>query len=92
MKQLNTAPSSALLLDYDGTLAPFHTDRSRAYPLSQSHIDTGKNSQMRRIKSRHHHGATHRGNADSPRPMNNIEMWGTHGLERRLANGTYRRS
>ncbi|MGA9496385.1 MAG: hypothetical protein WBV41_11045, partial [Terriglobales bacterium] len=26
------APQSALLLDYDGTLAPFHTQRDQAYP------------------------------------------------------------
>jgi trehalose-6-phosphatase len=29
---LRASRSSALLLDYDGTLAPFVTDRQRAYP------------------------------------------------------------
>jgi len=30
--RLNTAPASALMLDYDGTLAPFTVQRDRAYP------------------------------------------------------------
>jgi trehalose-6-phosphatase len=32
LQQLKIAPSSALLLDYDGTLAPFDVDRNRAFP------------------------------------------------------------
>ena len=32
MNHLSHAPTSALLLDYDGTLAPFQTERDHAYP------------------------------------------------------------
>jgi trehalose-6-phosphatase len=32
LEQLRTASSCVLLLDYDGTLAPFNVDRSLALP------------------------------------------------------------
>jgi trehalose-6-phosphatase len=31
-QQLQTAPQKVLLLDYDGTLAPFHLERNKAFP------------------------------------------------------------
>jgi len=31
-KNLNNSEKSALLLDYDGTLAPFKVERNKAYP------------------------------------------------------------
>ncbi|MGA3132157.1 MAG: trehalose-phosphatase [Terracidiphilus sp.] len=89
MEQLKNAPSAALLLDYDGTLAPFHIDRFQARPYSgvlsllQKIADSGK-TRVAIITGR-------------PlfelkallEPLRNVEMWGVHGLERLLPNGCY---
>ena len=91
LQQLKTAPSSALLLDYDGTLAPFHVDRNRAFPypgaisILEKIVRSGKTKviivsgrpivELRTLLA----------------PMNNLEMWGTHGLERQLSDGSYSR-
>ena len=91
LQQLKTAPSSALLLDYDGTLAPFHVDRNRAFPyfgvisILEKIVRSGRTKvviisgrpivELRALVA----------------PMNNIEMWGTHGLEHQLSNGSYSR-
>jgi trehalose 6-phosphate phosphatase len=89
LQQLKTAPSSVLLLDYDGTLAPFHVDRNRAFPYPGAisileNIARSDSTKVIIISGR-------------PivelrvllAPMNNLEMWGTHGLERQLSNGSY---
>ena len=34
-RDLSAPPGGALLLDYDGTLAPFSTDRDSAFPYPQ---------------------------------------------------------
>jgi trehalose-phosphatase len=80
-----------LLLDYDGTLAPFHIDRSLAYPYF------GVVSLLDRIKRC---GRT-RIIIISGRPIvelralltpiDEIEMWGSHGLEHQLSDGSYSR-
>jgi trehalose 6-phosphate phosphatase len=80
-----------LLLDYDGTLAPFHVDRSLAYPyhgvvsLLDSIVRCGKTRvvivsgrpivELRALLT----------------PMSDLEMWGSHGLERQLSDGSYSR-
>jgi trehalose 6-phosphate phosphatase len=89
LQQLKTAPSSALLLDYDGTLAPFHVDRNRAFPYPGAISILEKIAQSGRTKVIIISG---RPIVELPpllAPMNNLEMWGTHGLERRLSNGSY---
>jgi trehalose 6-phosphate phosphatase len=81
-----------LLLDYDGTLAPFQTERDRAYPyprvipILQSILKRGKSRvliitgrpviEMDPLLS----------------PLRDLEIWGCHGLEHRLADGTYRQT
>ena len=90
MKQLTAAPASVLLLDYDGTLAPFHTERHRAYPYPQvipllESISKSAKSRVVIITGR---PIVEMGPLLSP--LDNIEIWGSHGLEHRLANGTYR--
>jgi trehalose-6-phosphatase len=35
LERLSQAPTRALLLDYDGTLAPFTPDRTRAFPYRE---------------------------------------------------------
>jgi trehalose-phosphatase len=90
MEQLKAAPSSLLLLDYDGTLAPFHTERHRAYPYPQvvpllENILKCAKSKVVIITGR---PIVEMGPLLSP--LDNIEIWGSHGLEHRLADGTYR--
>jgi trehalose 6-phosphate phosphatase len=90
MEQLTAAPSSLLLLDYDGTLAPFHTERHRAYPYPQvvpllEGILKCAKSRVVIVTGR---PIIEMGPLLSP--LDNIEIWGSHGLEHRLADGTYR--
>jgi trehalose 6-phosphate phosphatase len=89
MDRLGSAPSSALLLDYDGTLAPFRMERERAYPypevvpLLEQIVVRGKTRVV----------------IISGRPVaevkkllslsDGVEMWGAHGLERVSADGSY---
>jgi trehalose-phosphatase len=91
LQQIRTAPESVLLLDYDGTLAPFHVDRSLAYPyhgvvsLLDGIVQCGKTRiiiisgrpivELRALLT----------------PMSDLEMWGSHGLERQLSDGSYSR-
>ena len=89
IEHLAVAPSSILLLDYDGTLAPFRAERHLAYPYPQimpllkGILNSGK-SRVAII--------TGRPIAEIGRllsPLNNIEIWGSHGLEHLQADGTY---
>jgi trehalose-phosphatase len=91
LQQVRVAPESALLLDYDGTLAPFHVDRSLAYPyrgvvsLLDSIVQSGKSRviilsgrpivELRALLT----------------PLSDLEMWGSHGLERQSSDGSYSR-
>jgi trehalose 6-phosphate phosphatase len=90
LQQLKTAPSSALLLDYDGTLAPFHVDRNRAFPYPRAISILEKiAAQSGRTKVIIISGRPIVELRALLAPMNNLEMWGTHGLERQLSNGSY---
>lgn len=89
LQQLKTAPSSALLLDYDGTLAPFHVDRNRAFPYPGAISILEKIAQSGRTKVIIISGRPIVELRALLAPMNNLEMWGTHGLERHLSNGSY---
>jgi trehalose 6-phosphate phosphatase len=81
------SPQSALLLDYDGTLAPFSVDRQRAVPypgiipLLQEIVDTGR-TRLVIITGR---------NAHDIDPLLEIrpfpEVWGSHGLQRLRPDG-----
>jgi trehalose-phosphatase len=88
MNAVAQSPVSALLLDYDGTLAPFCLNRQQALPypgmtaLLQEIIDIGR-TRVVVITGRNAHEvipllAIH------PSP----EIWGCHGLERLRADGT----
>jgi trehalose 6-phosphate phosphatase len=90
MERLASATSSSLLLDYDGTLAPFQIDRHCAYPypevlpLLESILKSGR-SRVVVITGRSIEEVE-----PLLGPLRGIEIWGSHGLEHRLANGTYR--
>jgi trehalose 6-phosphate phosphatase len=89
LQRIKAAPASVLLLDYDGTLAPFHVDRSLAYPypgvvsILERIVRSGKTRviiisgrsivELRALLT----------------PMNCLEMWGGHGLEHQLSDGSY---
>jgi trehalose 6-phosphate phosphatase len=88
MESVAQSPVSALLLDYDGTLAPFCLDRQQALPypgvtaLLQEIIANGR-TRVAIITGRNAHEvipllAVH------PTP----EIWGCHGLERLRPDGT----
>ncbi len=76
------ASRSLLMLDFDGTLAPFHVDRTKAFPYRgitpalQQILDTGK-TRIVIISGRH---------ADEVIPLLALdphpEIWGLHGLQR----------
>jgi trehalose 6-phosphate phosphatase len=89
LQQLKTAASSALLLDYDGTLAPFHVDRNRAFPYPGAISILEKIAQSGRTKVIIISGRPIVELGALLAPMNTLEMWGTHGLERQLSNGSY---
>ncbi len=88
LERLRSAPARVLLLDYDGTLAPFCVDRSLAFPYPEVPplivrimaqgtrvvLISGRPARELLLLSR-----------ISPQP----EIWGSHGLERLLADGHY---
>ena len=90
--QLQEATLSGLLLDYDGTLAPFHDDRYRAYPydgivpLLDRIIQSGKTKvaiitgrPIKEVQALLH-------------PLEGLEIWGAHGLEHLSDDGRYRQA
>ncbi|MGH8508661.1 MAG: trehalose-phosphatase [Gammaproteobacteria bacterium] len=97
-EKLVQARQSALLLDYDGTLAPFRVERDRAFPYPKVR------ETLRRIAAL---GNT-RLAIVSGRPVRELppllgfeglgferhrpEIWGCHGWERLLPDGTYHRA
>jgi trehalose 6-phosphate phosphatase len=89
LRKVAFSPQSALLLDYDGTLAPFRTERHHAYPypgipeLVSQIMETGR-TRVAFITGRRAHEL--RSLLDvSPAP----EIWGSYGLERLRSDGTY---
>jgi len=85
------ACQSALLLDYDGTLAPFRRDRYRAAPypgvteMLQEIMESGR-TRVVIVSGRRAHELVPLLNL-SPAP----EIWGTHGREHLASDGTYQK-
>ena len=86
---LAAAPSAMLLLDYDGTLAPFHRDPARAYPYPGV---APLLERLGRLRGDRLAIVSGRALADL-RPLLTLdiepELWGCHGRERRLPDGHY---
>ena len=92
MNAVAQSPASALLLDYDGTLAPFCLNRQQALPypgmteLLQEIIVNGR-TRVVIVTGR---------NAHEVIPLlaihPSLEIWGCHGLERLRPDGTYEAS
>lgn len=91
MSQLADAVASVLLLDYDGTLAPFHVDRLRAYPYAGvvQLLEGIRKSGRSRVVIVSGRPVTEL--RSLLLPLHDIEIWGSHGLEHQLSDGTYRR-
>jgi trehalose-phosphatase len=87
-QQLQTASQKVLLLDYDGTLAPFQLQRDRAFPYPG----------IREILEKIQAAGKTRLIIVSGRAIEDIlpllglqhlpELWGSHGFERLLPDGT----
>src|SRR5512135_1276438 len=89
-QQLKRATGSALLLDYDGTLAPFTPQRARAepYPSVPALLDAIVRTGRTRLVV-----ISGRAAADVAallRQRQRLEIWGSHGLERLMPDGAYR--
>lgn len=90
LSHLRAAPASVLLLDYDGTLAAFQQNRAHAYPypgvppLLESIAQSGKTKVI--IIS----GRPIMDLKTLLKPLTNLELWGSHGLEHELCDGNYR--
>lgn len=88
-EKLANASSPLLMLDYDGTLAPFREERDQAvpYPGVREHLQTIQDTSRTRlviISGRYtKHLLPLLGMENHP------EIWGSHGRERLLADGTY---
>jgi len=87
---LNTAGNCVLLCDYDGTLSPFHIDRMKAFPypgIQQilNEIIAADHTRVAIISGRR---------AKIARDLLQLEIqpeiWGSHGCERMLPDGTFR--
>ncbi len=87
-EQVARAPERALLLDYDGTLAPFQPDTSRATPYRDvpAGLERIRNATDTRLVI-----VTGRRAYDAARllALKRIEVWGCHGMERLRPDGTY---
>jgi trehalose 6-phosphate phosphatase len=88
LERLASAPARILLLDYDGTLAPFQNDRSRAVPypevlpLLARIMAQGTRVVLISGRSPDDLAALSR---IQPRP----EIWGSHGFEQLKPDGSY---
>jgi trehalose 6-phosphate phosphatase len=87
-RAVSLAEQSALLLDYDGTLAPFHIERNRAFPYPG--VASLLEAIMRRGRTRVI--VISGRDANELPPLLNIEprpeIWGVYGLQRLRVDGT----
>lgn len=88
-RRLSGSSRSLLMLDYDGTLAPFKVIRSTAFPYPEIHkcvrrLSRSENTRVVIVSGRSASEVVELLGID-PRP----EIWGSHGVERLLPNGSY---
>lgn len=88
-RRVDEAKHPVLLLDYDGTLAPFHEDRNEAKPypgvrLRLNEILQEGTSRVVLISGRPVADVMRLAGLD-----HTVEIWGTHGWERLQGDGTY---
>lgn len=83
------ASRRALLLDYDGTLAPFRVERDQAFPYPEVRVMLDKlvaagHTRLVIVSGRAVHDVWHLIHLSAP-----VEIWGSHGAERLLPDDTY---
>jgi trehalose-phosphatase len=91
-EELVRAPRALLMLDYDGTLAPFITDREQAlpYPGVRERLDglsAGRGSRVAVVSGRRAAEVATLLDLETP-----VEIWGAHGLEVLFADGHLRQA
>lgn len=89
---LKLAPRRVLMLDYDGTLAPFHLERAKATPYPGvreilSQILRAGHTRLVIVSGRHAQEVISL--LDLPEPL---EVWGSHGWELCRADGAWKSS
>jgi trehalose-phosphatase len=87
---LRSTPRSLLMLDYDGTLAPFHVDRFAAvlYPGVADRLATL--SGLSRVRLVLISGRPARELRGLLPASTRVEIWGSHGWEQLKSDGSYR--
>ncbi len=80
-QRLRSAPRSLLMLDYDGTLAPFHIDRFAACPYPGVEERLATLSGLARVRLVLVSGRPARELRDLLPPSTKAEIWGSHGRE-----------
>jgi trehalose-phosphatase len=88
-QRLRSAPRSVLMLDYDGTLAPFHVDRfaTTAYPGVEERLATL--SGLARVRLVLISGRPARELRSLLPSDTKAEIWGSHGWEQLKSGGAY---
>src|SRR5271155_630625 len=80
-KRLRSASRSLLMLDYDGTLAPFKEDRSQAFPYPGVEDRLAVLSGLAQVHVVLVSGRPARELSALLRPQTKIDIWGSHGRE-----------
>jgi trehalose-phosphatase len=88
-QHLKPGSRSVLLLDYDGTLAPFHLDRFKAKPYPGVEDRLAVLAHLPRVRLALVSGRSARELRGLLRPGIRLEIWGSHGWERLDADGAY---
>ena len=91
-RQFNRTMTALLLLDYDGTLAPFQTDRHKAYPYAGIMPILDRIIRSGRTKISIVSGRPVSEIVNLLNSLTGFEIWGAHGLEHLSADGVYRRT
>jgi trehalose-phosphatase len=82
-------PGSLLMLDYDGTLAPFHIDRFQATPYAGVEDRLATLSALPRVRLVLISGRSARELRSLLPSDTKAEIWGSHGWERLKSDGSY---
>ncbi len=89
-ERLRSASRSVLMLDYDGTLAPFHIDRFAATPYPGVEDRLATLSALSPVRLVLVSGRSAQELRDLLRPDIRVEIWGSHGREQLKSDGSYK--
>jgi len=89
-QRLRSAARSVLMLDYDGTLAPFHVDRFAATPYPGVEDRLASLSTLSQVRLVLVSGRSAQELHDLLRPGIKAEIWGSHGREQLKSDGAYK--